>query len=383
MKYFPLVWAGLWRKRVRTGVTFVCIVVAFVLMGTLKGIAGGLNAIIEGFSDARLRVQSKVNLTQPLPLAMRGVIEQIPGVRRVGYAASFGGFYQDPKNPLVSSALDLPSFLEIYPEILLPPEQRKAVLETPTAALVGAELAERFGWKVGDRVPVQSRFWARADGSKTWTFDVMGIYRVKNTAVPAHGFFVSFRYFDEARAMANGLVNQFLVQIESPEAADRVSQQIDAAFANSANETITQSEKTYLRVRLGQIGDIGFFVNAVAGAMLFLLLALTINVMMQSVRERIPELAVLRALGYGDMQVTSIVFSEALLMCTLAALLGLALASMGFPLVLRGLGFGIVPMPTSVIALGLIVAATLAVVSSAQPLWSLTHMSIVSGLRRA
>ncbi len=383
MKYLPLVWAGLYRNRVRTVLTFLCVVVAFVLLGTLRGITAGLAATIESLSDARLRVLNRTNLTQPLPLSYLTRIEKIAGVRRVSYATSLGGYYQDPKNAVVSSALDLRALLDIYPEIQLPAPQRAMVESTRTGAIVGIELARRFGWKVGDRVPLHSRFWTARDGSNVWTFDVVGIYRVKNEAIAANGLYASYDYLDEGRTTSKGTVNQFIVSIDNAAIGDRVSQEIDETFANSADQTYTQSEKTYLRLRLAQIGDIGFFVDAVAAAMLFLLLCLTINTMMLSVRQRIPEFAALRSIGYGGMKVMTIVVAEALVLCVTAAVTGLASAAVAFPFVLRDLGFGIVPLPLSVVAAGIVLTLALAIIGSAPPLWRLSRMSISSALRRA
>jgi putative ABC transport system permease protein len=383
MKYLPLIWCGLGRKRVRSALTFLCIVVSFMLLGSLKGLTSGLDATIAGLSDARLRVQSRVNLTQPLPIAHAQRIAEVPGVQRVAYATSFAGFYQEPKNNVLSSALDLPGLLALYPEISLPPEQRAAALTTRTGAIVGEELAQRFGWKVGDRVPLQSRLWARKDGSRLWTFDIVGIYRVTTDAMPSNSFYISYDYVDSARATANGTVSQFLVGIESAAVADRVSHQIDGLFANSSDATTTQGEKAYMRARVGQIGDIGFFVNAIAGATLFLLFALTVNTMMQSVRERIPELAVMQTIGYGRAKLSALVTSEAVLLCVGAALVGLIVARVMFPVILGGLGLGRVPLPVSVVAAGVVTASLLAVVSVAPSLWCVHRVSVVSSLRRA
>ncbi|HEX7080805.1 MAG TPA: ABC transporter permease [Gammaproteobacteria bacterium] len=381
MKYFPLIWAGLWRKRVRTCLTALSIVVAFSLFGIMHGVTAGLDAAIEGLTqETRLMTQSRINIIEPLPIAVLPQMESIDGVEYVVPYGYFGGYYQEPRNQINTGAVYIDEFLEMYPEFVLPKDQLEAMMRTRTGAIVGRDLAERFEWKIGDRIPLGSTIWTQRDGSSTWELDVVGIWESRDEGLPADDVYFHYDYFDESRSFGRGTVAVFMTKIRDASRAVEIGQKIDALFANSPNETITQNERDFTRAQIAQIGDINFFVNAIVGAVLFTLLFLTGNTMMQSVRERIPELAVLKTYGYPDAAVSGLVVAESLILCGVAALAGLAIAAVAFPSVFRAMGVLAMPLPGVVVAAGLAIAALLALVSALPPAWRAQRLSIVDAL---
>jgi putative ABC transport system permease protein len=379
MKYLPLVWAGLWRRPLRTALTFLSVVVAFLLFGILHGVSGGFDAAINAMSDARLRVQNRVSFTRWLPLSQRVQIERVPGVIGITEYAYFGGFYQDPKNQIGSGAMDMAGVFAVFPELEISQAERQAMLHTRPGALVGAELAKKFGWKVGDHIPISTPIWKRKDGGN-WAVDIVGIYSFKNDALPANELWMNYDYVNEGRLGMDNQVSMYIVAIDNPVNAPRISQAIDALFRNSETPTLTQSEKDWIRTRIKRVGNIQFLVNAIIGAVLFTLLALTANTMMQSIRERIPEFAVLKTFGYPNGVIAWLVLAESLLLCVTAAAFGLAAAASVFPGMFSSLGVGAIPIPAEVVIAGFALAACVALVSSVLPVWQALRLNVVTAL---
>ena len=381
MKYLPLVWAALRRKPVRTILTLLSVVVAFGLFGLMQGVTAGLDDAIETYTDeTRLMTQSRVNLVEPLPISYLAQIQAIRGIDRIAYYGWFGGYFQEPRNQINTGAVNIEAFLDIYPEFVVTPEALDTMLRTRTGALVGRDLLNRFGWSVGDRVPLGSSIWTQQDGSSTWDFDIVGAIDSSDEALPADDFLINYDYFDEERSFGKGAVAIYMSKIADPSRSAQIAEQIDDLFLNSTAETKTQNEREWTQGQIAQIGDINFFVNAIAGAVMFTLLFLTWNTMAQSVRERIPELTVLKTYGYSNVQVVTFVFAEALLLCVGAALIGLGLAAAAFPGMFRAMGIGALPMPTSVVLFGCAVAALLAFLSGLLPALRAQRLSIVDAL---
>jgi putative ABC transport system permease protein len=380
MKYLPLVWAGLWRKRARTVLTLLCVVVAFSLFGMLHGFTAAIDGIIDAMSDTRLRIMSRVNIMQALPLAHRGRIESVPGVDGVSYYNFFAGYYQEPANGVQAGAIDVETLDAIYPEIELDRAYVEAMKRTRNGALVGEDLAVERGWKIGDRIPLGSAIWRRKDGAESWDFEIVGSYRSPSGKVPTNELWINYDYFDEARSAGNGTVTLYFVKIHDAGRAAETAESIDALFANSTFETQTQSEKDWLRAQIAQIGDIAFFVNAIIAAVMFALLFVTGNTMTQSVRERIPELAVLKTYGFSNTAVVSLVLVESLLLCSVAAAIGIGIAAVISPPIYRELGAGGLNLPLSVVATGLSLAAAFAIVSALLPALRARRLSIVDAL---
>jgi putative ABC transport system permease protein len=271
------------------------------------------------------------------------------------------------------------ALFKIYPELVLPSDERAAMLNTRTAALVGADLAGRYGWKVGDRIAVGTPIWRHPDGSRDWTFDIVGIYRFKSGVPPANQLWMNYDYFSEAGGQ-EGRASMFIVGIKDSASADRISQEIDALFANSATPTLTQPERAWMQSRLRQTGNIRLVVHAIVGAVLFTLLALTANTMMESVRGRIAEFAVLKTFGYSNGVIAVLVVLEAMLLCLAAAACGLALAALAFSPVIERLGLGAIPLPIPVIGAGLAIAVFLALVSALPPVWRALRFDVAAAL---
>jgi putative ABC transport system permease protein len=380
MKYLPLIWAGLWRKRVSTVLTMFCVVFAFALFGLLHGFSAALDGIIDAMSDTRLRSMSRVNITQPLPLAHRARMQTVPGVDEVSYYNFFAGYYQDRRNSIQVGAIDVASFNAIYPDIKIEPRYIEAMLHTRNGALVGEDLAKEQGWKVGDRLPLGSAVWTRKDGAENWDFEIVGSYRSPSGKVPTSELWINYDYFDEARAAANGTVTLYFLKIHDSSSAAAISERIDALFANSTNETQTQSEKDWVRAQIAQIGDIAFFVNAIILAVMFALLFVTGNTMMQSVRARIPELAVLKTYGFSNTAVMSLVLAESVVLCSVSAMLGIGIAAVISPPIYRQFGAGGLNLPLAVVAVGMGLAILFAIVSASLPALRAQRLSIVDAL---
>jgi putative ABC transport system permease protein len=380
MKYLPLVWAGLGRKRIRTILTLLSVAVAFVLFGAMHGVTAGIDDIIKQMSDTRLRIQSRVNISEALPLAHLARIESVPGVQGVGFYNFFAGYYQDPRNSINAGAVDIDRLSAMFPELVVSKEALDAMAHTRNGALIGRDLAEQRGWKVGDRIPLRSRVWTRKDGADEWQFEIVGIYGFGDSKIPSNELWMNYSYFDEARAMGNGTVTLYFARIADPKNAAAIAERIDGLFANSQYETQTQNERDWIRSRINETGNIGFFINAIIAAVMFTLLFLTGNTMMQSVRERIPELAVLKTYGFSNVAIMTLVVAESLFLCVLAAAIGLGIAELIAPSMFRVIGAGGISLPLSVIGTGLGLAAAAALVSALPPAWRAQRISIVDAL---
>jgi putative ABC transport system permease protein len=381
MKYLPLLWAGLWRKPVRTALTMLSIVTAFFLFGVLQGVNAGVQSVFEAMSVARLRVMSRANFQEPLPIAHVERIKHLDGVTDVSPLTVLVGNYQQTSNVVVALGVDTDALFRMFPEMKLPAAQAAALARTRTGVVVGAALAERRGWKIGDRIPIVAFNAVKKDGSRDWYFDIVGIYDMEQHNF-ASEIWAHYEYIDEGRAMDRGTAMQIVLRVADPERAPRIAQQIDELFMSSAGQTITQSEKDALQGMLAQVGDIGFLVDTIVGAVLFTLLFLTSNTMVQSIRERTPELAILRTIGFSESRVLWLVATEALVMGVSAALIGLAAASPVIPRMLERVSpdFSAIRMPAAVFAWGCVIAALLALVSGLPPALRARRLQLVDAL---
>ena len=378
MRFFPLVWSNLWRKKARTIFTLLSIVIAFLLFGLLQGINTWMSTFGTASNANRLYVASRVSELQPIPSAYLSQILAVPGIRQSTYIAGFTGFYQEKRNTLVAFATDVKTFFDLYPEWRIAPEQLAAMSRTRAGAIVAAPLMRAFGWKIGDRLPLRTSVMKR-DGSADWDFEIVGIYDVPATPAEANRILVNYAYFDEARLLERGTAWAFVVAVDDPTRSAQICAAVDALFVNSASETVTQDEKAYVQGQLRQLGDVSLMANAIVAAVLFTLLFLTGNTMMQSVRERTPELAILKTVGFSDRSVTILVLIESVLLCVLAASLGLAAAAAVFP-VTAALGMGGSGLPLKVVAVGLAIALVLALASGLPPAWRAQRLVIVEAL---
>jgi putative ABC transport system permease protein len=332
--------ANLGRRRTRTILTLLSVIMAFLLFGLLQSVNTIFNAGADFVGATRLMVQARVSFTQPLPLSMVPKLEAIPGVARVAWQTWFGGVWQE-NTPLIMFSLEPLRYRDVYSEWVMPEAQWQAFTRTRTGMIAGKELAARYGWRVGQKLPIASNIYPQRNGSKAWTFDLVGIFDGKDEdwKKRANLAFIQQDYFDEANLFGvKGRTNFFILKLTDAKAAPAVSRTVDAMFENSPDETKTQTEKDFNVSFVKQIGDIGLIVRWILFAVFFTLLLVVGNTMAQSVRERIPELAVLKTLGFGDGQVLRLVLAEALALCLLGGLLGLVLASICGALVEKGTG---------------------------------------------
>ncbi len=380
MKYFHLIRAGLMRKKLRSLLTLLSITVAFLLFGLLQGVNSAFSNSVEGAHLDRLVVQGKISLTEQLPFAYRDRIAAVPGVTGVTFATWFGGYYQDVKNNVFSYPVEVSTYFKVFPEIQIPAKQLAALGQTRSGAVIGLALAQKYGWKIGDTVPIKSTIWTKKDGSYDWPLTIVGIFRMPDDPGQEQRILLNNDYFDQGRALGKSTVGWYHVRIDSPAHATAIAQAIDRLFANSDHETKTVSEKEFVQSFLRQLADINFIVSAIIGAVFFTLLFLTGNTMMQSVRERIPEFATMKAIGYSGGAMLSMVVGEGLILALTAALLGLALSAAAFPALKSVLG--VATLPPSVIALGLFYAVLLALLTGLLPGLSVVRLNIVQGLGR-
>ena len=329
-KYLPLVWGALMRKKTRTAFTLLSLSAAFLLIGLLQAV----NSVLSGGADFlganRLITQAKISFTQPLPMRLLPQIEAIPGVEHVGHSQFFGGVYQDPKNFFPQFAVNPQRLRDTYPEWKMDEDAWRTFISTQDGAIAGKVLADKYGWKVGDIIPLNSFIWTQSDGSRIWQWRLVGIFegRDQEWTDRANLMYLNYGQFDEGRSeRARGLAGVFVVRVKNPMDSERIAAEIDRKFENSSEETKTQSEQEFQLGFLKQLGDIGFIVNAISGAVFFTILILTGYTMSQAVRERIPELAVLKCLGFTDRTVLGLVLAESFLLCFIGALFGLLLAS--------------------------------------------------------
>jgi putative ABC transport system permease protein len=318
-----------------------------------------------------------------LPYSLSTQIPTIPGVKRTTYAAWFGGIYQDPRNFFPNFSVG-PGYLDVYPEFKLPPEQRKAWEADRRGAIVGETLAKKFGWKVGDTIPLQATIFP-TKGSNDWQFKLDGIFRVENEKQKGQEQILLFHwnYFDEANDYVKGRVGWYIVQLDNAGAADRVSKAVDALSANSDHETKTQTEEAFNQSFAKQIGDIGLIVTAIMGAVFFTLLLLTGNTMAQAVRERIPELAVLKTIGFSNRSVLLLVLGEAMLLVAIGAVLGLALAPIAMQAAVKMSG-GFIQLPSNLPpetwVTGLVLMLVFGVLAGVLPALRAMRLNIVDAL---
>lgn len=379
MKYLRLVWSGLWRSRTRTVLTALSIIVAFLLFGLLQGVNAAFNRGVDLANVDRLVVINRIALTEPLPYAYLQQIAAVPGVRSVTHATWFGGYYQEPRNFIFAVPVEIDSYLATVPEIEVDPEAVEALKRSRTAALVGGEALRKFGWKVGERVPLKSQIWPSGTlGNLDWAFDIVGVFETPVDPNQSLSLFFNYDYFDEARLYGGGTVGWYIVRVEDPTRAAEVAQAIDARFMNSPNETRTQSEKAFAQSFIKQFGDINFIATSIIGAVFFALLFLTGNTLMQGLRERIPELAVLKTVGFRDHQVMGLILAEVMLLCSLSAGLGLWLAALAFPAFEDVLGA--VQLPWEVILTGFGLSLLLALVVGLPPALRAQRLKIVDAL---
>ena len=387
MKYLHLIWASLFRRKTRTILTLVSIVAAFLLFGLLDAVRTSFAEAGQSANGAqRLQTGSRLSFIQTLPQSLGARIQQVPGVGTVTYANWFGGAYKDPHNQVFSFAV-APNYLDVYPEMSVSAAERKAFADARTGVLVGEGLATRFGWKVGDRIPMQSTIFPDKSGSKNWVFDVSGI--IHTTDPKSAGWFdqmmlLHWAYFDDTTPYNRGQAGWYVTRVTDVNQADRVAKAIDALSANSDHETRTLTEQAATASWMKQFANVGLIVTSVMGAVFFTLMLLSGNTMMQAVRERTNELAVLKTIGFSGTSLMAMVLAESVMLLVLGGVIGILLAEPLIPLISKALRGMIAPSPVSLASwaegIGLMLA--IAALVGALPAWRAMRLNIVDALAR-
>lgn len=383
MKYLYLVWSNLKRKKMRTILTLLSIMVAFLLFGYLGAIRQGFSQGIDVAGVDRLIVRHKVSIIQLLPAAYESRLEQIEGVVDATSQTWFGGIYQKPSNFFAQMPVNPEEYLEMFPEFLLSEEEKQAWFKTRSGAIAGRKIADRFGWKTGDRIPINATVWTRKGGERTWEFDLVGIYDGAEKGTDETQFLFRYDFFDESRQFGQGQVGWYTVRVSDPERAAETAALIDAEFANSPYETKAEPEGAFLQGFANQIGDIGFIMMSIIAAVFFTILLVAGNTMAYTVRERTNELAVLKAIGFTDGAVLGMVLGESLVLTGLGGSIGLVLAwilvSAGDP---TGGSLPVFYIPFKDLALGTALIVLMALVAGILPALQAQRLRISDALRR-
>lgn len=384
MKFFPLIWSNLKRRKVRTAFTLLSILVAFLLFGYLAAIRMAFSMGVDVVGTDRLSTIHKTAIIMPLPISYKDRIASVPGVEAVTHLNWFGGVYQDPKNFFPQMAVDTDTYLDMYPELVMPKDQIEAWKADQTGAIVGRATANRFGWKVGDRVPIQGTIYRKTDGSALWEFTIRGIFDGKEKGVDTSGMFFHYNYLNQAARAGNlGIVGWYVLRIDDPKHTAEISKKIDSMFANSPAETKTQSEKALAQSFANQVGDVGRILTGILLAVFFTLLLVVGNTMAQAVRERTNEIAVLKTLGFSHGQALGLVLAESCLIAVLGGLAGLGIAwllvSAGDP---TNGQLPVFYLPGRDAVLGVVFAVLLGLVTGFLPALSAMRLRIAEALRR-
>ncbi|MEJ2087442.1 MAG: hypothetical protein P8Y69_02980 [Gammaproteobacteria bacterium] len=350
MKYLTLILAGLRRRPLRTTLTVLAVAVAFLLFGVMHGLVSSFDRIGDALGETRLRVLSRANFLETLPISYMDRIAEV--------------------------------VLDVLPEIHVPPDQLQALLTTRTGAVAGVLLTERFGWKIGDRIPIKSLLWMNEETGQDWTFDLVAIANAgpEDERAFAQELWFHYDYLDESRTSGKGRVNQFVVGLADGADPDTVAGAIDALFVNSSDETSTLNEKQYIESNIQRIGDIESFINYILSAVLFTLLFMTATNMVQAIRERTGEIGIMRAVGFRGGSLGVLVVIESVVICVAGALLGLGIAGILFPSVFARFGLQGIGLGAGVYLQGLILAAALAVAAGAWPAWRAGTLSVVDAI---
>jgi putative ABC transport system permease protein len=387
MKYLPLVWRNLLRRKFRTFFTIGAIFFAFVLFGALMAIRAAFNMGVDMAGQERLMVTDKVSIINPLPASYEQQISQIEGVTAITHSNWFGGYYQEVRNQFPTFAVDPESWLTVYrKQFLVPEDQQKVWIADRTGIIVGADTAKKYGFTVGQRIPVNGTIYRRPDGGP-WEFTVDGIYTGRTKGLDQTQVWFNYQYLRETIPAQSGFrdrYNWYIFTIDNPDRAPEIAAKIDAMFANSPNETKTNTEKAFLAGFAKQVGDIGTIMIYIVGMAMFTILLVAGNTMAQAIRERTNELGVLKTLGFGEGLILAMVLLESLCIAGIGGGLGLAVSYA----LITGMGdptHGMLPafyFPAPALAAGVGLVLTLGVASGFLPAWQASRLKIVNALRR-
>ena len=383
MKYLPLVWKNLWRRKIRTTLTLLAVIVSFLLFGVLMIIRLAFAGQVEIAGVDRLMLVHKVSIIQPLPISYLEKIRATPNVTLVSHASWFGGIYQDPSTNVFQFAVEPQTYMQMYPEFKLPPEQMQAWLADRQGCIVGRDLANRLGWQLGQKIPIKGTFNRPKGGDGvTWEFNIVGIYD-GDASTDKTQFLFRYDYLDENRRNLTGMTGWYLIKVADPSRAADTAATIDKLFENSSAETKTATEKAVAQSFANQVGDIGAIMKRIAVVVLFVILLITASQMALAVRERTKEIAALKAMGFGDGLILNLVLAESLTVALVGGLIGLAFAWMiargGDP---TGGFLPIFLLKNEDLVLGIALAVLLGLLAGALPAITAMRLRITDALRR-
>jgi putative ABC transport system permease protein len=373
----------LWRSKTRTWLTFLSIVVAFLLFGLLQSVTGAFEAGVRLAADDQLMVTCRQGLTKLLPTSYLSRIQRIDGVALADGNMWVGGWFRDQKNQIATIAVSHETFPQFDDRILIAEDQLQAFRTTRMGAVAGRELAQKNGWKIGDRIPLNSS--PKKDGSTVWEFQLVGLMDLDDRRVGQHvpmmNLYVRFDYYDELTPWP-GHVVWYAVRVKDPKRASAVAKAIDREFANSELETRTQTMAEFQRGFLKQFGDVGLIMSSILGAVFFTLLLVAGNTMMQAYRERVPELAVLKTLGFTDRRVAALVLAESLLLCGFAAAIGMVLAAVAIPMIRDAMAQFLagLTLENLTLAAAAVLALALGMLAALVPAWRSARLSVIEAL---
>jgi putative ABC transport system permease protein len=382
---FSLMWANLFRKPTRTSLTLASVTVAFLLFMLLRSIAAAFDSGLSISGAERLIVGPKYSQIDSLPYAQQQQIVAIEGVDGIAHTSWFGGNYQDPKNFFPKFPVDPLAYFDLYPEYTLEPADALQRFATErTSVVVDINLMETYGWEVGQVIPIEGTIYPKNDGSRLWEFTLVGYFSENGKGSDFPLFLFNYDFFKENAAFGNDRIDQWVVRITDPERADEIAQQIDALYENSPDPTKTATEDEANRQFARQLGDMGFITSMIMSAVFFTIVLLTGNTMTQALRERIPELAVLKTLGFGDNTVSAMILGEAILLCLVGSLIGIGLAFLAGPGLSEGLEgvFGSFSVAPYTALEALLVSFVIGIVIGVIPAITARRLAIVDALRR-
>lgn len=327
MNLLNLVWRNSFRKKVRFWLTCISVMVAFFLFTTLSGVNYALTINVSDTNQYRLITSHKISMTQSLPINYQQKIAAVTGVKKVSYASWFGGFFQNEKNQLAVTAVEHLSYFELFDEYHIPQQQLEQWKKTRTGLVIGQALADQYGWKIGDQIPLSSSIWMNKSGSFNWPFVVSAIYQSKKKSGDNKKIFFQHAYFDKGRAYAKNSVSWLSTEVTAKTNVDEVIQSIDALFSHANSSTRTTTEQVFIKERAQQFVDMAMVINLVVIAVFFTLLLIVCNTMIQTVRERNNESAMMKALGFSSTSLIQAIYFESLLLLGLGAISGSLLAT--------------------------------------------------------
>jgi putative ABC transport system permease protein len=380
VKFLRYVTAHLARAKRRTFLTVSSIALALFLFCTLRTVMTSFDAAIRASDDTRLVVRHAASLVFPLPLAYRDRLVQTQGITDVGYGNWFGGFYQDPKNQFAQFAVDVPTFFQIYPEVLLPADQREAFVRERTACIIGRDLAKKYGFKIGDTVPITGTIYPGE-----WRLAVRGIYAGKTEDIDENTVFFHWDYLNESLpAERKNQVGIYWLKIGTSDQAAAVSDRVDAMFENSPQPTKTETEKAFQAGFISMLGNVSMLLTILGSAILFAIALVTVNTMMMAARERTTEIAVLKTLGFTNGLILRLVAAEALLLSLAGGVIGCGLAFLIFRRVDFTAGgffpnFRVLP---ETVGFGLLLAIVMGLLSGLVPAIQASRLQIAGALRK-